>query len=57
MKVADVLPLFALASLDTSRYPGLMMRYIINEKGITSASIHSLEKEMIDEEGRAHNLN
>ena len=57
IKVADVLPLFALASLDTSRYPCLMMRYIINEKGMTSASIRSLEKEMIDEEGRAHNLN
>jgi len=56
MKVSDLLPLFALANLDTSQYPGLLMRYVINEAKVTNVSIRSLEQEMIDKEGRLKTL-
>jgi len=56
MQVAELLPLFALAHLDSSRYPGLMMRYVINDPAITGASTRSLEQEMLAEETRIRAL-
>ena len=56
MKVADVLPLFALAHLDSSWYPSLNMRYVTNNPIITNVSIPTLEPEMVNEEGRLRDL-
>ena len=52
MKLSEILPLFALANLESSKYPGLLNRYVMNDPLITNASIRSLEREMVEEEGR-----
>ena len=55
LKLSKILPLFALANLESSKYPGLLNRYV-NDPLITNASIRSLEKEMVEEEGRLQTL-
>ena len=48
--IRALFPMFALPNLDSSRYPGLIVHYVINTKGVTNTSICFLQKEIIDEE-------
>ena len=56
LKLSIILPLFTLGNLESSKYPGLLNRYVMNDPLITNASIRSLEKEMVEEEGRLQTL-